>query len=357
MLNFLYRRFRKRLFDESAHDPEIAHDKVLKHLRTLQRHPLALATLRLLNIYSSPRLKQKLWGLSFPNPIGLAAGFDKNCEVLAAMSAFGFGFLEGGGVVPRAQQGNPRPRTRRRGATHDLLNRMGFNSAGVEAVKTKLAIMPRLPVPVGVNIGVNKDTPLEQAHEDYIHVLQQLYLLADYFVINVSSPNTPGLRDLQQDRYFGQLLRAVATEGRNLADKHNLVESKPILCKIAPDVSETQLAMMLAAIEEAGIAGVILGNSQQVMEDGLTWGLSGPSIFPRAEAMVRFAAKHTQDRLVIIACGGIDCGEKAARMLDQGARLIQILTALFYSPTLALAKEISASLDHSLLRRKSELMH
>jgi dihydroorotate dehydrogenase len=304
-------------------DPETAHHLVLKFLRTAGNGPLLFSGFR------PPPKATKLFGISFPNPIGLAAGFDKNGIALRAWAALGFGFVEIGTVTAQSQPGNPKPRIFRVPEQDGLINRLGFNNDGADAVAERLQRLRakgQWPnIPVGVNIGKSKATPLENAVEDYVYSFGKLAPVADYVVLNVSSPNTVGLRSLQKSETLGRLLRAIQEENRRL--------KKPILLKIAPDLSPAELREVVATCESGGAAGIVATNTTLdhagIPKDfDQTGGLSGRPLREKSTAVIR--AIRAQTPLPIIASGGIFDAESAREKLDAGAQLLQVYTGYIY---------------------------
>ena len=283
-----------------------------------------------------------LFGLTFPNPIGLAAGLDKNGVALPAWEALGFGFIEIGTVTARAQSGNPRPRLFRLPEQAALINRLGFNNDGAEAVATRLRALrkknrwPR--VPVGINIGKSWATELEHAADDYLYSLRALHEFADYLVLNVSSPNTPGLRALQAEQALTDLLRVIAQENAQIR--------KPLLLKISPDLSLAELETILAVCGENGIAGIVatnttLDHSAIPSSQDQTGGLSGGPLREKSTAFVR--AIRERSRLPIIAVGGIFDATSGREKLEAGAQLLQVYTGFVYRGP-AILREIVQSL-------------
>lgn len=282
-----------------------------------------------------------LMGLHFPSPVGLAAGMDKDARHVDAFARLGFGFIEVGTLTPRPQAGNPRPRLFRLPKDRALINRMGFNNGGVEVAAIRLR--ERRPgVIVGGNIGKNKDTPNERAAADYLACLEALHDVVDYFVVNVSSPNTPGLRELQEKGPLLDLLKLL--HGRSMA-KAGAAPVKPVLLKIAPDLTDAQIDDVCDVVKASGIAGVIATNTT-VSRDGLhtpaeevtsmgAGGLSGAPLRDRSTAVIRLLRERLPRPLVIIGVGGIDSVESAMEKLAAGADLIQVYTGLIYAgPTL-----------------------
>ncbi len=260
-----------------------------------------------------------LWGITFPHRVGLAAGLDKNGELLFFWAHIGFAFVEVGTVTPRPQPGNPKPRLFRIPQNHALLNRMGFNSAGAHQVARNLEKRPPGLV-VGINIGKNKYTPLEEAHRDYKQAFEILYPYGDFFVVNVSSPNTPGLRTLQAPEGIKPIWEALATSNP---------ESKPILLKLSPDLSLEEIQSLGFWAKEAGVSGFIAGNTTtQITYPSL--GPGGVSGKPLAPLRHRLVSALGAIGLPIIGCGGISSREDAQETYLAGASLIEIYTALIY---------------------------
>ncbi len=275
-----------------------------------------------------PRLAREVFGVTFPNPVGLAAGMDKNAVALPAWPALGFGFVEVGTITARAQPGNPRPRLFRVPEVRGIINRMGFNNDGCDAVAERLRRLResgRWPqVPVGINLGKSKVTPLDEAVSDYLLSFERLQHYGDYFVLNVSSPNTPGLRALQDRAALDDLLRAV--QGRNAA-------RRPLLVKIAPDLDWPAIDEILALAQEHGLAGIIATNTTidhaAIPETRRTQGgLSGAPLRERATEIVRYIAGRTP--LPVIAVGGILSADDALEKFDAGAVLVQLYTGFIY---------------------------
>jgi dihydroorotate dehydrogenase len=336
MKNGYERLVRPLLF---AIDPEAAHRFTLGMLHTTSSIDLVLRALRVFRPRVTPK---KLFGLNFPNPIGLAAGLDKNGVALPAWEAMGFGFIEIGTVTAKAQPGNPRPRIFRFPQQHALINRLGFNNDGAEAIAARLQKLKnsgRWPrVPVGINIGKSMSTPLADATADYLDSFERLRKFADYIVVNVSSPNTPGLRELQDDAALSQLLRAIA-------DK-NTDSGKPIIVKIAPDLSPDELDRIVSTCETNKVAAIIatnttLDHSAIPTERDQQGGLSGAPLSEKSTAFVRrIAAKST---LPVIASGGVMDPESAQKKIEAGAQLLQTYTGLIYRGP-GLLREIAETL-------------
>ncbi|HEX3619572.1 MAG TPA: quinone-dependent dihydroorotate dehydrogenase [Candidatus Udaeobacter sp.] len=307
-------------------DAETAHHLTLDMLRGASHFDVALHALRYLQPPSRPK---RLFGLNFPNPVGLAAGLDKNGVALPAWAALGFGFIEIGTVTAKAQPGNPGPRIFRLPKQRALINRLGFNNDGADAIAQRLRKLRgsgRWPtVPVGINIGKSRATPLEKATDDYLYTFRLLRDFADYMTLNVSSPNTPGLRDLQEPTALSGLLRAIRKEPD--------AAMKPLLIKISPDLSPVQLEPILKVCVENGVAGIIATNTTldhssipaELDEEG---GLSGAPLCRKATALVRDIVKKAA--IPVIASGGICDAESALEKFQAGAELVQLYTGFVY---------------------------
>lgn len=321
---------RPALFRVGGGDPEVAHDVTLRALARAGAVPPLLAVLRRRFGTAAPRT---VFGVRFGNPVGLAAGLDKNGVALPGWAALGFGHVEVGTVTWHPQPGNPRPRLYRLPASAALINRMGFNNDGAQALATRLQALGQRPVPVGVSIGKSKITPLVDAVADYRSSLRVLHPYADYVAVNVSSPNTPGLRGLQDRALLDDLLAGLADE---LAE-HGA--HTPVLVKIAPDLTDDAIADLLAVAAARGVAGVIATNTT-LSRDGIAaadaatgaerGGLSGRPLAERARAVVAFVHRETGGALPVIGVGGIGCVDDALRMLDSGAELVQLYTGFIY---------------------------
>jgi len=302
-------------------DPETAHCLALAGLK-LTPAPVIRA------LFGAAAEKPvRLFGLTFPNPVGLAAGMDKNAEALGAWEALGFGFVEAGTVTARAQPGNDKPRCFRYPPQQALINRMGFNNPGAEAVARTLSSLKssgRWPrIPVGMNIGKSKVTPLDDAPSDYAASFRQLLPYGDYFVINVSSPNTPGLRQLQDRESLAAIVRTLKS----------IDSSKPLLVKIAPDLSDDDVKDMASLAESEKLDGLIatnttLDHSSVPVESDQAGGLSGSPLRARSTEVLRILRVNTS--LPIIASGGVMSAESAREKLDAGASLVQIYTGFIY---------------------------
>jgi dihydroorotate dehydrogenase len=281
----------------------------------------------------SPALATTVMGLAFKNPIGMAAGFDKNAEVIAPLLGAGFGFTEAGTITPLAQAGNPKPRVFRLISQRAVINRLGFNNEGLDAAKARLQALPKQSGIVGLNVGANKDTA--DKAEDYVKGITALYGLGDYFTINISSPNTPGLRNLQTRAALDDLL-ARAIEARNEeAQRHG--RTMPIALKIAPDVSMEELDDITKVCLARGIDGLIVSNTtldrEQIKGEAVAaeaGGLSGAPLFEKSTMMLAQAAQRLEGKLPLIGVGGITKGAEAYEKIRAGASLVQLYTGLIY---------------------------
>jgi dihydroorotate dehydrogenase len=317
---------RPALYRLSHHDPELVHERTIGVLSRLGRAAPALS-----RVYRVDDPVTVL-GLRFPNRVGLAAGMDKNGRALPAWAGLGFGFVEVGTVTRLAQPGNPKPRLFTLPETDAVINRMGFNNDGAEALAAKLARDGKPGIPLGISIGKSKITPLEDAVEDYRFSLRALHPYADYFAINVSSPNTPGLRQLQDRAALAELLGELRSTSVSLAGSGT---PTPVLVKVAPDLTDDALAELLEVCLEHGVAGIIATNTTlsrdgiAAAESGLAGqagGLSGRPLTTRAAEVVRFVHDHTGGNLPIIGVGGVLGPDDAVRLVDAGASLVQLYT-------------------------------
>jgi len=319
-----YQRFLRPIF--FALDAEQAHDAVMSLLEAGSQYP---GMVRLTAGKSLLKCPRSVSGIEFPNPLGLAAGMDKNGIALPAWEALGFGFMEIGTITALPQPGNPKPRLFRYPEQQALINRLGFNNEGVESVATRLEGLrsegrwPRIPV--GLNIGKSKVTPSEKAHQDYLDSFKRLHALGDYYVINVSSPNTPGLRDLQSTEALSRIIRTLRDwEG---------TPRRPLFVKVSPDLAEEDLIAIVQLAEEEQLAGLIATNTtldHLSIPTGRdqTGGLSGVPVRPRSLEALRTIRQQTQ--LPVIACGGISDANSAKERLNAGADLLQVYTAFIY---------------------------
>ena len=320
-------------------DPETAHRITIGGLRAASRVDLAL---RALKVFQPPAKPKRLFGLNFPNPIGLAAGLDKNGVALPAWAALGFGFIEIGTVTAKAQPGNPKPRIFRFPEQSALINRLGFNNDGAEIIAhrlTKLQRSRRWPdVPIGINIGKSMSTPLTEATQDYLYSFRLLREFADYIVLNVSSPNTPGLREQQGPDALAELLSAIGEK--------NLITRKPIVVKIAPDLGPEELEPIVSTCEAKKVAAIIatnttLDHSPIPSAQDEQGGLSGRPLLEKSTALVRQIV--TRSTIPVIASGGIMDADSAREKIEAGAQLLQIYTGLIYHGP-GLLREIAEAL-------------
>ncbi len=314
--------------------PEKAHHFTVSLLKFTLSIPIINSIFRNRYNVSDKKLHRNIFGLTFKNPVGLAAGFDKDGKYFESMAALGFGFIECGTVTPRPQIGNPQPRLFRLPEDRALINRMGFNNEGVDHLVEKLKARKKSDVIIGGNIGKNKDTPNEKAVDDYEICFEKLFPYVDYFVVNVSSPNTPNLRALQDREPLTKLL----THLQNL--NHAKSTPKSILLKIAPDLNNNQLNDILEIVKDSKISGVIATNTtidrtqlatdkNKIDEIG-NGGLSGAPLKQRSTEVIRYLSTHSNGNLKIIAVGGINSAQDAIEKLEAGASLVQIYTGLIY---------------------------
>lgn len=346
----MYKRIRPLLFKSDA---EVTHERVMSGLSWAGRHPGALRLLREAAGSPDPKLRTEVFGLDFPSPIGLAAGLDKNAAAILGLEALGFGFLEVGSVTLHPQAGNPKPRLFRLVEDEAIINRMGFNNQGAALIAARLkALRAASPwrVPVGINIGKSKITPLERAAEDYLASLHELWDLADYLAINVSSPNTPGLRDLQEIERMDQLLESIADFARERTPK-------PILVKVAPDLSDEGLLDILAVAKKHKLAGIIATNTT-VRREGLktpqgpeqAGGLSGQPLKDRSLVVLKLLAAQ-QSGLALISVGGVATADDVWERLEAGADLVQVYTSFIYEGPWLL-KRLNSALAKRLAERE-----
>lgn len=319
-------------------DPEAAHHLAIAICRKLNNSPTLQAIAKSAFYYSDSRLSQTIWNLKFENPVGLAAGFDKNAEAIGAWSNLGFGFAEVGTITAQAQSGNPRPRLFRLPSDRAVLNRMGFNNRGAAASAADLKNYfqtHKSNIPLGINLGKSKVTPIEEAKFDYAESLRSLYEFGDYFVVNVSSPNTPNLRDLQATDQLSAILAEL---------KPINTQNKPILVKIAPDLNDADIIEVVKASQAYGVSGIIATNTT-ISRQNLTTthlsitgksvteeagGISGQPVRDRALAVINLIWQTTEGSLPIIGVGGIFTAEDAWQKITAGAAIVQVYTGLIY---------------------------
>lgn len=326
--------------------PEKIHSLVVSFLKIAFRIPGVKWIVRKCSTYNHPSLKREVFGLQFKNPVGFAAGFDKNAEVFQDFEAFGFSFIEVGTVTPKPQPGNPKPRSFRLKADKALINRMGFNNKGVEFASNKLK-KRKGSIIVGGNIGKNTLTPNEDAINDYLFCFKELYDHVDYLVVNISCPNVANLRHLQDGEQLGKILEVLTTERKSYKIY------KPILLKVSPDLSLEQLDETIAAAIQTGIDGFIATNTTTSRENLKTdketvaaignGGLSGAPIAKRSTEVIRYIHQKTSGTKPIIGVGGILTPEDAIEKLNAGASLVQLYTGFIYSGPM-LVKQINKAL-------------
>ena len=328
-------------------DAEKAHYFTFSLIRFLSKIGFS-SIFRSLYVVSDKRLEREVFGLKFKNPVGLAAGFDKDARLFNEFSDFGFGFVEIGTLTPKPQDGNPKPRLFRLKSDQAIINRMGFNNSGVFDAVERLKKDHR--VLVGGNIGKNKVTPNDEAVKDYLICLDALFDYVDYFAVNVSSPNTPGLRELQDKEPLTALLKELKKENTKLAVK-NEVKEKPILLKIAPDLTDDQLLDIITIVKDTNIDGVIATNTtieRKDLNSDLIFteekgGLSGKPVGNRSTEVIRFLAEKSGKAFPIIGVGGIHSEKDALEKLEAGADLVQLYTGFIYEGP-SLVKRINKEL-------------
>ncbi|MFZ6053369.1 quinone-dependent dihydroorotate dehydrogenase [Halocola ammonii] len=326
--------------------PEKIHHFSFRLIRFSMKLPGAKSFAKRKYKVADASLEREVFGIKFPNPVGLAAGFDKDAKLYRELGQLGFGFVEIGTVTPKGQPGNPKPRLFRLPKDNALINRMGFNNEGVEAAAKRLKRRNKNLV-IGGNIGKNKVTPNENALDDYLICFRELFEVVDYFVVNVSSPNTPNLRELQDKEPLTRLLLALQKENSRRE------KSKPILLKIAPDLTNEQLDDIVEIVKSSGIAGVIATNTT-ISREGLktekseldqigNGGLSGKPLTNRSTEVIRYLSEKSGKGFPIIGVGGIHTEEDALEKLDAGASLVQLYTGFIYEGP-SLVKRINESL-------------
>lgn len=322
----LYPLIRKVLFQ---FDPEVIHDVTIKSLKVMGGGPLSV-------LYKNrvPAKPVEVMGIRFPNPVGLAAGLDKNGECINAFDGMGFGFVEIGTVTPRPQPGNEKPRIFRLPEASGIINRMGFNNKGVDYLVDQVRKAHSKAV-IGINIGKNKDTPEENAKDDYIACMRKVYTYASYITVNISSPNTPGLRSLQYGEALNELLSAIKVEQKALAEQHG--KYIPIAVKIAPDLTEEEIQGIAQCLIDNEIDGVIATNTTlerskvDTLQHGKeTGGLSGKPLTEQSTEVIRLLSKALDGKLPIIGVGGIHTAQDAKDKIEAGASLVQLYSGFIY---------------------------
>lgn len=332
-------------------DAEKVHHGVFSLVKTLFRIPLVPSLFKSICVVEDPRLEREVFGLKFKNPVGIAAGFDKNAEMTDELAGMGFGFVEIGTLTPRPQPGNEKPRMFRLRKDSGLINRLGFNNKGAADAVDRLR-KRKSTILIGGNIGKNKDTPNEMATSDYEKCFDTLFDVVDYFAVNVSSPNTPGLRALQEKEPLQQLLQTI--QNKNNARP----KPKPVLLKIAPDLTNEQLDDIIDIVKSTGIAGVIATNTTISRENLLTdattveaigmGGLSGKPLLKRSTEVIRYLKMASGGTFPIIGVGGINSPEDALEKLAAGASLVQLYTGFIYEgPTIA--RQINQAIIKNIL--------
>ncbi|HUM51143.1 MAG TPA: quinone-dependent dihydroorotate dehydrogenase [Chitinophagales bacterium] len=344
----MYKILRFFLFNLSA---ENAHHFTLRMMNFMLKIPFVKSILKLLYVVEDKKLERNLFGLTFKNPVGLAAGLDKNAECIDAFAAVGFGFIEIGTVTPLAQDGNDKPRLFRLIEDKAIINRMGFNNGGMAAVKSNIQKSQisnlKSQILIGGNIGKNKNTPNENAVDDYIKCFNELYDVVDYFVVNVSSPNTPNLRALQEKEPLKKILFQLQEINQQR------IKPKPILLKIAPDLTNEQLDDIIEIVFDTKLAGIVATNTTISRENLLTkkdkidaigsGGLSGKPLTKKSTEIIKYIAQKSENKIPIIAVGGIMTADDAIEKLNAGASLVQLYTGFIYEGP-SLIKEINQRL-------------
>ncbi|MDB9712307.1 quinone-dependent dihydroorotate dehydrogenase [Flavobacteriaceae bacterium] len=325
-------------------DPEKVHNIIFFSIKILFKIPFIKFFVSKIYSINDSKLEKTVFGIKFKNPVGLAAGFDKNAELFSELSSFGFGFIEIGTVTPKSQPGNPKKRLFRLIEDSGIINRMGFNNVGVLEVVENLK--KNKNILIGGNIGKNKITPNSSAIDDYVSSFHSLFDYVDYFVINVSSPNTPNLRELQEKEPLTKLINSLLLINRGKES------SKPVLLKIAPDLNDNQLMDIISIVKDTGLDGIIATNTtisrQNLKSDNKKelGGLSGKPLSTRSTEVIKFISKNSNKTIPIIGVGGIHSVEDALEKFDAGADLIQIYTGFIYE-----GPNLIKSINKALLNR------
>ncbi len=344
-------------------DSEKAHNRAIRKIRILGKWKSTRFLLS--TLFGSPKLNVERFGIKFSNPVGLAAGMDKKAECLNSWEAFGFGFAEVGGITSHEQEGNPRPRMFRHWKSRTLINRMGFNNDGADKTAERMSVLKEKncwpKIPIAINLGKSKITDNDNAAEDYCASIDKLWKFGDFFVINISSPNTPNLRDLQTDENLSKLLQKCIEKNLQCSKKY-LETEKPILVKVAPDLDDEQLALIARTARSCGLSGIVATNTtierpelnskkgkKFISEKG---GLSGDYLSRRSTEVIRLIYQETEGQLPIIGVGGISNAEDAWEKIINGACLIQFYSAFVFegpSVTKSIVKGLKKKLkQHSL---------
>lgn len=333
-------------------DPEEVHYFSFRFIRFTAKIPFVSSILKSIYDVKDSRLEREVFGLKFKNPVGLAAGFDKDAKCYQELSNFGFGFIEIGTLTPKPQDGNPKKRLFRLRPDSAIINRMGFNNGGVDAAVLRLK--KNKNVLIGGNIGKNKLTPNEEATSDYLICFNALFDYVDYFVVNVSSPNTPNLRELQEKEPLTKLLNSLQSLNMEKHQTERSRSAKPILLKIAPDLTDEQLLDIIDIVNETKIAGVIATNTT-ISREGLqsenkseTGGLSGKPLTKRSTEVIRFLSEKSNKAFPIIGVGGIHSAEDALEKLEAGASLVQLYTGFIYE-----GPKLVADINKKILQQNS----
>lgn len=330
--------------------PEKIHHVAFSLIKVLNNTPVVKQVIRSMFVIKSTKLEQDLFGLKFPNPVGLAAGFDKDAKLFNELADYGFGFIEVGTLTPKGQSGNPQPRLFRLKEDQGLINRMGFNNQGVDEAVLRLK-KRRTNIVIGGNLGKNKGTSNDDADNDYLIVFNKLFDYVDYFVVNVSCPNMGNLTELQEKEPLKRLLKKV------MAENAKRPKSKPVLLKIAPDLSEVELDDVIEIVKELNLSGVVAANtstnrvglttSQEKLDDiGYPGGLSGAPVKDRSTKVIKYLYSKLGDDFPIIGVGGVHSAEDALEKLDAGAKLVQVYTGFVYE-----GPDLVKSINKALLNR------
>ena len=315
-----YENFKKIIFKL---DPEVAHNIVEFFLKNLDSFPIIFNPFIEKNFIDDKILNQKIFNKTFYNPVGLAAGFDKNATMIRAMTALGFGFSEIGTVTPKPQKGNPKPRLFRYPTYESIQNAMGFNNDGMYIIQKRLKKLYPFATPIGINLGKNKTTPEKEALKDYEQLIKTFKDLSDYMVVNISSPNTPGLRDLQNEEFIKALFKMAKD-----------ITNTPILLKIAPDMSESKAIDLTSMAIEAGADGIIATNTTtdySILPNAKEFGgISGKVLKEKSYNLFKAISKELFGKTILISVGGIDSAQEAYKRIKAGANMVQVYTALIF---------------------------